>query len=63
MYSPYCLLKSKQCVNVSSPHDLLLVSVQYWWEEKVLGPSSAKPHLFFLPQEKPSSSMCVAVAM
>lgn len=39
-------------MNVSSPHDLL-VSVQYWWEEKVLAPSPAKPHLFFfLPQEK-----------
>lgn len=55
---PHCLLKDKQCVNISSPPDLLLVSVQYWWEEKVLGPSPAKPCLFFLPQEKPSSSVC-----
>lgn len=39
---PHCLLKSKQCVNVSSPHDLLLLSVQCWWEEKVLGPFPAR---------------------
>lgn len=38
-------------MNVSSPHDLL-VSVQYWWEEKVLGPSPAKSHLFFSSPKK-----------
>jgi len=42
-------------VNISSPHDLLLISVPDWWGGKVLGPSSAKPRVSFLPQEKPGS--------
>lgn len=49
---PHGLPKCNQCINVSSPHDLLLVSVQYWWEEKVLGSSPAKPHLSFPPPWK-----------
>lgn len=47
---PHCLLKSKQCVNVSSPRDPLLLSLQYWWEEKVLGPFPATS--FFPPSRK-----------
>lgn len=56
-------IKSRQCLNVSNPHDLLLVLVPLWCGGKVLGPSPAKPQLSFLPKEEPSSYVCVAVAM
>lgn len=60
---PHYLLKSKQCMNASHSHDLLLISVPDWWrgEFKVLPLLS--PILLSSPKKKMSSYIRVAMAM